>query len=565
MPRFLISVASWFIAKTLPASALADHYELVAHMKQNNLNEFERLFWDISTPDSGKYLQHLSVGEVAAIIGAEDDNIDAASMWLRDLGAVEGSIHVSPLRDSVTATFSRASHSLPLKLQAQSRPSSVDFVLRRDATEVPVEETEKLRQTSHSNDWSYNVNDVKNAYGIPTDLQVTNAETRQMVWGPGTFGFGTWELLSFKLSQCPLLDTSKIHFDTENQGTSGGDNFAEGNLDTHMIASFGLNAETIVSNTNTSTSTEEGEGFGQALLDFVTQLAAREEVPQVLSLSLGSLSGESCDLLCDKAVDAGHTRQECRDYLQQQRQVCMFLSQDQVSRINTAFQVLGARGVSVFASSGDGGSHFSFTEFSGGDIADTLNQISCEFQMPVFPTCSPYVISVGGEMWGIGGATDPITWAGYGGGSGGGFSWQFDQPAHQNATVAAYLAGGDLPPTSSFNTQGRAYPDISAVGVQGTSQSCPMVAGIFSLVNDHRLNSGLPPLGFLGPRIWQTARQQPGEVFQDISEGNSKTSCASGFPATQGWDPNTGFGRPIWSGLLQSFGSDAFAGASVVV
>ena len=41
----------------------------------------------------------------------------------------------------------------------------------------------------------------------------------------------------------------------------------------------------------------------------------------------------------------------------------------------------------------------------------------------------------------------------------------------------------------------------SPVQVEGTSQSSPMVAGIFSLVTDHRLNAGLPPLGFLGQYI----------------------------------------------------------------
>ena len=74
--------------------------------------------------------------------------------------------------------------------------------------------------------------------------------------------------------------------------------------------SFGLNATTIVSNTNTSTSTEEvnsstpllvsfrrlvialvnvvfvlqGKGFGGALLDFVTELAGRDTLPQVWAL-----------------------------------------------------------------------------------------------------------------------------------------------------------------------------------------------------------------------------------------------------------------------------------------
>ena len=97
----------------------------------------------------------------------------------------------------------------------------------------------------------------------------------------------------------------------------------EGNLDVSMITSFGLNVETLVSNTNTSSSTEEGNGFGQALLDFITELSGREKIPQILSISLGSLSAYSCDLLCKKAVEKGFELAKCNDFLQDQRQVCI--------------------------------------------------------------------------------------------------------------------------------------------------------------------------------------------------------------------------------------------------
>jgi tripeptidyl-peptidase-1 len=71
-----------------------------------------------------------------------------------------------------------------------------------------------------------------------------------------------------------------------------------------------------------------------------------------------------------------------------------------------------------------------------------------------------------------------------------------------------------------------------------------------------RLNKGLPPLGFVAPRIYQTALQHSGEAFEDILQGNSGTSCNNGFPATEGWDANTGFGRPIWGGLVKYLASD---------
>jgi tripeptidyl-peptidase-1 len=236
----------------------------------------------------------------------------------------------------------------------------------------------------------------------------------------------------------------------------------------------------------------------------------------------------------------------------------MFLSQDQVQRIHAGFQLLGLRGTTIFGSSGDGGSHFSFQPFDDSTaLGQALNQVSCQYQMPVFPTASPFVISVGGEDWVNGDSSNPEAWNG----SGGGFSWQFNRPAFQASTVDAYISSQNssagFPSSNSYNVLGRAYPDISAVAVDGTSQSSPIMAGIFSMIVDQRLSRGLPALGFIGPRLYQISSKYPGEAFQDITNGNSQTSCDNGFPATVGWDAVTGFGRPIWSGLLKHFASDA--------
>merc|ERR1712217_46769 len=226
---------------------------------------------------------------------------------------------------------------------------------------------------------------------------------------------------------------------------------------------------------------------------------------------------------------------------------------------------LGVRGVSVFGSSGDGGSHFSFQPFTGGALADVLNKVSCEHGIPVFPTTSPYITSVGGTEWSglfSKDSSKPIAWSG----TGGGFSWEFAAPDHQKAAVSSYLSGtSGLPPAKSFNASGRAYPDISGIAVEGTSQSSPLVAGIFSLIVDHRLNAGLPPLGFLGPRLYQAMASSPGEAFESVTSGNTKTSCATGFPAATSWDPVTGWGRPKWEGMLKHFGSDSAADATIVV
>lgn len=534
-------------------SAVGYDYQLKAMLKLHNLDELERQFWAISTPGSASYLKFKTVSELANMVGASDQSIKTASDHLVSLGAHPSTIVVSPLRDSITATVStdtEIDRSVP---KAGSFPNVIDFFIRRDGQQsTAASQAQRKTYEYKSPDTMYNVENIKKAYGIPTSLKASNSTTLQMVWGPGTFGYSKAQLTAFKFAECPLLNMDKIKFDTENHGREGGDNFGEGNLDVRMITSFGLNVETIVSNTNTSASTEEGNGFGQAMLDFVTELPGRSVVPQVLSISLGSLSPYSCDLLCTKVQAAGFSEAECNHFMQQQRQVCMYLTQAQVERINIGYKMLGTRGVSVFGSSGDGGSHWSFEEFDPSTpIGRALNKVGCEYQFPVFPTGSPYMTSVGGEAWGAS-SSDPIAWSG----SGGGFTWQFERQSYQDATVKAYLSQTTgLPPSSSFNQTGRAYPDVSGVAVEGTSESSPMVAGIFSMIMDHRLNNGLPPLGFLGPRLYHVMSES-GTAFQDISVGNSKTSCDNGFPAVKGWDPVTGWGRPNWDGLLKAFGSD---------
>ena len=90
------------------------------------------------------------------------------------------------------------------------------------------------------------------------------------------------------------------------------------------------------------------------------------------------------------------------------------------------------------------------------------------------------------------------------------------------------------------------------MAVDGTSQSSPVFAGIFSLITDHRLNAGLPPLGPLGPRIYHVAKAHPGAAFEDVVVGNSRTSCDNGFPAAPGWDPTTGWCVAVGRSQLQS-------------
>jgi hypothetical protein len=47
------------------------------------------------------------------------------------------------------------------------------------------------------------------------------------------------------------------------------------------------------------------------------------------------------------------------------------------------------------------------------------------------------------------------------------------------------------------------------VGVAGTSAACPVVAGIFTIVNNARLKAGKKSLGFLNPFIYANSESLP--------------------------------------------------------
>ena len=151
-------------------------------------------------------------------------------------------------------------------------------------------------------------------------------------------------------------------------------------------------------------STEEGDGFGAALLHFAASLAtgSAPAMPVTLSISLGSLTYTSCHMLCEDASSASGgsvSFKQCWAYMQQQRQVCMFLGQDQITRTSTEFMKVGLRGVTVLAASGDGGSHYSFQPFPNDQIGSLLNTAACAKNFPTYPASDPYVTGVGGTTW----------------------------------------------------------------------------------------------------------------------------------------------------------------------
>ncbi|XP_054254723.1 tripeptidyl-peptidase 1 [Indicator indicator] len=233
------------------------------------------------------------------------------------------------------------------------------------------------------------------------------------------------------------------------------------------------------------------------------------------------------------------------------------LSLPYLRRVNAELMKAAARGLSVLFASGDDGA--GCRRVSGGNHT---------FR-PSFPASSPYVTTVGGTSFKnpflvTTEVSDYI--------SGGGFSNVFPMPRYQAAAVSRFLRQAPkLPPSSYFNGSGRAYPDLAALSdnywvvtnriplpwVSGTSASTPVVGGMVALINDRRLQRGLPPLGFLNPALYRLQESGHGAALRDVTQG-CHLSCldgavqGQGFCASPGWDPVTGWGTPNFPELLRA-------------
>ncbi|KAH9173729.1 peptidase S8/S53 domain-containing protein [Lactarius sanguifluus] len=205
------------------------------------------------------------------------------------------------------------------------------------------------------------------------------------------------------------------------------------------------------------------------------------------------------------------------------------------------FAQLGARGVSVLFSSGDHGVGEGDCKTDDGAVRFT----------PSFPATCPYVTAVGGTT-----SFMPEVAASL---SGGGFSEYFLRPWYQQQAVPTFLNGLGRQYSGLYNASGRGIPDIAAQAMRipffyrgreiigrGTSCSTPIVAGIISLLNDHRLSQGRPPLGFLNPWLYDGGLNG----LNDIVSGSNPGCNTDGFSAIAGWDPVTGLGTPDLGQLL---------------
>jgi len=243
-----------------------------------------------------------------------------------------------------------------------------------------------------------------------------------------------------------------------------------------------------------------------------------------------------------------------------------FNSTQSLLNLRHAFIAAAANGVTVVASSGDGGT------------ANSVKSPTKKPQLVPFPTVNwpasdPLVTSVGGTYL----CTDPSTGMGVDStdppagcqftppvrergwiDAGGGFSHVFAKPDYQATLPSGSTAIGDMRgvPDVAFQasslTGTLVYDTGAGAGgwfiVGGTSCSAPQFAGLVAIA-DQIAGHGL---GQINPTLYALANSANyGSDFFDVTTGNNQANPAvPGYPATTGWDPVTGLGTPDAANLV---------------
>ncbi|KAI0758086.1 tripeptidyl peptidase A [Fomes fomentarius] len=560
--------------KSQPAPA--DHIiELRIGLPQPNFAELERHLYEVSDPFHERYGDHLSKEEVEALIAPHDESIHLVNEWLASHGLYEDSLSRSPARDwvLVKVPVSLAEEMLKTEYHVWTHDASGDAVVRTTSYSLPehlhdhvelVQPTtmfsrmKKLKSSFHFNPVPLVSSPVDAATAPPinvpsasgghvdascnTTITITCLQQLYNAVGfqpsakngnqIGITGYleefaNIQDLQSFYADQRP--DALNSSFKTilingglndQNLSLAGG----EANLDTQFA--FGLAFPT----PGTFFSTGGRPPF---IPDIGTSVNTNEPYSDWLDFILNQTNPP-------QAISTSYADDEQTVPVSFAKRVC------------AGFAQLGARGVSLLFSSGDGGVGDGNPDPATQECFTNDGRNATRF-VPLFPPSCPFVTAVGGTV------RVPETAVSF---SGGGFSDVFPRPPFQELAVGKFL--NTLPPGTFdglFNRTGRAIPDVAAqadffrvflggrpVSIGGTSAAAPTFAGIVSLLNSARLSAGLKPLGFLNPLVYVVGAIEP-SAFNDITTGHNPGCGTEGFNATAGWDPVTGFGTPNFGKL----------------
>ena len=566
--KFLYTIFSLFFYLTV-AINWTDNIEFSIALKQNNIHIIKDALNDISNPKSlnyGKYWTREKIQQTTATnlrdrnlvtdwllssgLSIDDMNVYTDSIYCKTkkIDIVENIFNItfkSHTLNNVSYLISDSIYNIPKKLSSvivfieglthrqhvRHHKSSTENVVV-DGGFASREVIHRLYSIPDNNfcPWNHNMN-------CDTSTSIGAIEYQ------GSSGFSEKNLLSCqRMNNQTMKPIPKKHIIGTNMFPD-----TESELDIQIMSQTAPNADLWF------------WGSGQWLYTFSINFMNREDIPDVISMSWGWAEDQQCSIGNCTNID----------------------SQKYIDRVNVEYAKIGLRGVSIVVSSGDAGAPGRTSE-----TCDSERPVN-----PVFPGSSPYVTSLGATFvvannsydWNykteickknkcangvqeIGTNFEYTGWT-----AGGGFSiYQSEnRPKWQEKAVTDYL-NSNIKLPSHFNKNGRSYPDISVVGhscpiysdsnqgfmgVDGTSCSSPIFAGIISILNHHQISLGKSKLGFFNPVLYNMFYTDP-TIFNDIVVGHNwctEQICCPlrqdngsdfGYMATTGYDPVTGLGTP---------------------
>ncbi|KDQ59598.1 hypothetical protein JAAARDRAFT_205626 [Jaapia argillacea MUCL 33604] len=543
-----------------------DHpIDLRIGLRQDKIDDLIDALYRVSDPFHSDYGQHLSKSEVESLVAPHPTTLSIVHEWLESHGIDLSSVSYSPAQDwlSFRIPIATAEEMLSAKYHTFRHTESDELVVRTLSYSLPKQllahidviqpttmfdrmnkmRTNYILDTSGSSATTIDPGlTVKGPAGQDIPLSCNTTVTPyclQLLYGTAGYvpqaadkgnkigiagyleQFVNFEDLQLFFSQfrpdAERANVTVVSVDggLNNQSVPG----VEANLDCQYTEGLTYPTPNIYYTTpgtaptiNDSVTPPQRD---EPYLDWLNYILSQEDIPQTYTTSYG---GDEQTFPMDWAV-----------------------------RVCGMFAQLGARGGSVMFSSGDGG--------VGAGTCQTNDGTNRTLFQPVFPATCPFVTGVGATY-----QIAPEKGVYF---SQGGFSVYFPRPAYQNMAVPPFLQKVGTTYTGLFNPAGRAVPDVSALGlgfqvvvggavesVGGTSASSPTFAGIVSLLNDQRIASGKPPLGFLNPMLYSIGVSG----FTDILLGNNPGCNTSGFNATEGWDAVTGLGTPNFQVLKSILG-----------
>ncbi|KAI0633307.1 family S53 protease-like protein [Trametes polyzona] len=497
--------------------------QLRVALKQSDTAGLVDKLYDVSTPGSNNYRKFLSKAEVEKYTAPSADSLAAVTAWL-DRNGVKATPGVTSQWLNIEVPVAKANSMLDtefsvfenkdagisaIRTLAYSVPASVkphlEFIY--PATVFPVKASRASASLHIASGHRHNSTHTRRA-GV--DASCDDAMTPACLQAlynipttPASQKSNTLAVSSFVSSFASKADLKtflgKFRSDMSSDTTfalqtlNGGiNNEAQASVEGSLDIQYTVGTATNVPTTFFSVGSTNG-GDLNGFLDLVNTLIAQETAPTVFTTSFGFPEA--------------------------------LVSPDLANNLCNAYAQLGARGTSIFFSSGDSG----VDDGEGGE---------CTVFRPTFPSGCPFVTVVGATQ-----GTAPEIAADL---SSGGFSNVFPQPKYQSDAVASYLTALGSQHSGLFNKSGRAYPDVAAAGigyqvtinstvtsVSGTSASTPVFASVVALLNDRLIAAGQSPMGFLNPFLYSTGKS----ALNDITEGSNPGCGTDGFPASNGWDP----------------------------